>query len=141
MFSSSNQRGVWLAAGLRTRFATGRSTLSQLDATGLSVPVVRSMLGVKAGSELGDLADIEWALMEAFDGSNADPVGPNVMTGFGSEDWSYLRVVCLPTLTLLSCTSNAHEFWKSVKHRGSMKLTRALTTCRARSHSQVLDSA
>lgn len=87
-----------------------------------------SWLRKKEGSELGDLADIEWALMEAFDGPDADPVGPNVMTDFSSEDWPYLRVVCSPTLTLLSCTSNAHEFWKSVKHGGSTELTSALTT-------------
>ena len=82
----------------------------------------------KEGSKLGDLADIEWALIEAFDGPDGDPVDPNVMTGFSSEDWPYVRVVCLPTLTLLSCTSNAHEFWKSVKHGGSTELTSALTT-------------
>ena len=37
MSPSSNQRGVWLAAGLRTPFAKVDGTLSELDAIELSV--------------------------------------------------------------------------------------------------------
>ncbi len=56
MSPSSNQRGVWLAAGLRTPFAKVDSTLSQLDAIELSVPVMRSMLGVNGVSIRPDFA-------------------------------------------------------------------------------------
>ena len=68
------------------------------------------------GSELGDLSNLEWALMEAFDGPDAEPVDSSVMNDFTPEDWPDLSVSCVPTLTLLTCTSNAHEFWTSAKH-------------------------
>ena len=56
MSPSSNQRVVWLAAGLRTPFAKVDSTLSELDAIELSVPVMRSMLGVNGVSIRPDFA-------------------------------------------------------------------------------------
>ncbi len=56
MSPSSSQCGVWLAAGLRTPFAKVDGTLSKLDAIELSVPVMRSMLGVNGVSIRPDFA-------------------------------------------------------------------------------------
>jgi hypothetical protein len=68
-------------------------------------------LRVHAAAVLADLADIEWAAMRIFDGPNAVPVNSDAMQAFTAEEWETLRVNLVPTLTLLSLTSNADEVW------------------------------
>ena len=74
------------------------------------------------GPEPGDLAEIEWALLEAFDGPDANPVGAEVMVGFDANDWPHLAISCLPTLTLLRLESNAYQFWLPAKRDEAMTL-------------------
>lgn len=61
--------------------------------------------------EIAELAAIEWAAMNVFDGANVDAVGPDRLQMFSPEDWPQLQIELMPTLTLLPLTSNADRVW------------------------------
>lgn len=61
--------------------------------------------------EIADLAAIEWAAMNVFDGANVDAVFPDRLQVFSPEDWPQLQIELIPTLTLLPLTSNADRVW------------------------------
>jgi hypothetical protein len=68
-------------------------------------------LRAHAGAAIADLADIEWAVMQVFDGPDCVAADSTSMEQFAPEDWAMLRVALVPTLTLLSLTSNADDVW------------------------------
>ncbi len=60
---------------------------------------------------LADLAAIEWAVLRVFDGPDSPTVNRNRLQAFASSAWSRLEIRLIPTLTLLSLTSNADRVW------------------------------
>ena len=68
-------------------------------------------LRIRAGTAIADLADIEWAVMQVFDGPDYIPAKTNRMEAFTPNDWAKLNITLMPTLTLLSLTSNADRVW------------------------------
>ncbi len=68
-------------------------------------------LKIYAGAAIADLAAIEWAVMQVFDGPDCIPAKSNRMEAFTPNDWAKLNITLLPTLTLLSLTSNADRVW------------------------------
>jgi len=80
-------------------------------------------LRVHTGAAIADLAEIEWAVMRVFDGPDCVPVDSASMEQFAPEDWASLSVELVPTLTLLSQTSNADDVW--CDRQGEIKLQNA----------------
>ena len=68
-------------------------------------------LKIHAGTAIADLAAIEWAVMLVFDGLDCIPVKMGRMEAFTPNDWAKLNITLVPTLTLLSLTSNAARVW------------------------------
>ncbi len=68
-------------------------------------------LKIHAGAAIADLAAIEWAVMQVFDGPDCIPAKTNRMEAFTPNDWAKLNITLVPTLTLLSLTSNADRVW------------------------------
>ncbi len=81
-------------------------------------------LRAHADSAVADLADIEWAAMRVFDGPNAVPVDSSAMQAFVPEDWAMMSVDLVPTLSLLSLTSNADEVWRDRRNETELKSAR-----------------
>ncbi len=82
---------------------------------------------VHAGTAIADLADIEWAIMTVFDGPDCTAVELDRMDAFTPTSWANMCVTFVPTLTLLSLTSNADVVWRE---RGEgRKLEHASSRC------------
>lgn len=73
------------------------------------------------GAAIADLADIEWAAMWVFDGPNSVPADSSAILAYAPEDWATLSVDFVPTLTLLSLTSNADEVWRDRRDKTKLK--------------------
>ncbi len=86
-------------------------------------------LQVHAGTANAELADIEWAIMTVFDGPDCTPVESDRMDAYTPTNWANMCVTLVPTLTLLSLTSNADDVWRE---RGEgRQLEKASTRCLA----------
>ncbi len=84
-------------------------------------------LRIHAGTAIADLADIEWAIMTVFDGPDCTTVESDRMNALTPNDWANMCVTFVPTLTLLSLTSNADVVWRE---RGEgRKLEHASSRC------------
>ncbi len=68
-------------------------------------------LKIHAGTAIADLAAIEWAVMQVFDGLDCIPARTERMEAFTPNDWAKLNITLVPTLTLLSLSSNAARVW------------------------------
>ncbi len=68
-------------------------------------------LHVEKSVMLGDLAAIEWAALNVFDGPDANAADPHRLQVFTPEDWPSLQIRLMPTLTLLALGSNADRVW------------------------------
>lgn len=65
--------------------------------------------------ELAELAALEKALADAFDGPDAESLKLDTLAGFAPEDWPRLVLEPHPTVRRLSFTSNAAEIWSALK--------------------------
>ncbi len=59
----------------------------------------------------GDLAAIEWAVMQVFDGPDFVPVVAASLDGMMPGDWARLSISLAPTLSVLTLKSNADLVW------------------------------
>jgi hypothetical protein len=57
-----------------------------------------------------DLARVEWAFVEAFDGPDAPPFDPSSIEGRSEDEWPCARVVLHPSLQRLALASAAHDY-------------------------------
>ncbi len=73
------------------------------------------------GAAIADLADIEWAAMWVFDGPNSVPADSSAILAYAPEDWPTLSVDLVPTLVLLSLSSNADEVWRDRRDKTKLK--------------------
>jgi hypothetical protein len=62
----------------------------------------RHLSAMLGDSALGDLASLEWALGEAFDAADADPVVLEDLAGLPADAWAGLGFAFHPSLRLLS---------------------------------------
>ncbi len=60
---------------------------------------------------LADLAALEWAILRAFDAADAAPLPAPALADMAPESWSSLSVGPVPSLRLLSLSSNADACW------------------------------
>ena len=78
-------------------------------------------LRIHTGTAIADLAAIEWAVMQVFDGPDCIPAKTNRMEAFTPDDWANLNITLVPTLMLLSLTSNADRVWLARGEGGKLE--------------------
>jgi len=61
---------------------------------------------------LSDLAALEWAILEAFDAADAEPITAAALAGVPEERWPDLRFDVTPSLQLLSLCWPVHTVWQ-----------------------------
>jgi hypothetical protein len=64
---------------------------------------------------LVDLAQLEWAILDAFDAADAPVLEPATLAAVPSEGWPALRFQLTPSLRLLQLKWPADEVWKQVQ--------------------------
>jgi hypothetical protein len=63
---------------------------------------------------LCELAKWEWAMTDAFDAADAEPIDSGVFAQVAPEDWAELRFEWSPSVQLLALEWNVPELWKAV---------------------------
>jgi len=63
---------------------------------------------------LAELAKWEWAMTDAFDAADAEPIDSGVLAQVAPEDWAELRFEWSPSVQLLALEWNVPELWKAV---------------------------
>lgn len=61
---------------------------------------------------LGDLALLEWAVVDAFDAPDAPAIGPEVFLALPAEVWGKQRIVWSASLQVLACAYPVHVPWQ-----------------------------
>ncbi len=61
---------------------------------------------------LGDLARLEWSIIDAFDAADAPPLEQQALVGVAPERWAELRLELTPTLRLLALGWPVHDVWE-----------------------------
>jgi hypothetical protein len=65
--------------------------------------------------EVGEIAELEKALADAFDGPDAQPVGLSDFAALAPEDWPRLVFQPHPTAMRFTFRTNAAEIWSALK--------------------------
>lgn len=79
-------------------------------------------------SDLGDLAELEWARSEVFFAAELEPVGRGALASLGPTDFPGARLRVVPALRLLSLQYPAHLSRQSALH-GQETVTAREDTC------------
>ena len=66
---------------------------------------------------LSDLARLEWAILDAFDATDATPLQPQTLTAVPQERWPELRFLLTPSLQLLDLNWAVHNVWRQAQER------------------------
>jgi hypothetical protein len=66
---------------------------------------------------LGDLARLEWALLEAFDAADATPLAEAALAALPADAWSELRLSPVPSLRLVDLEWLVDETWARAQRR------------------------
>jgi hypothetical protein len=77
-------------------------------------------LAIQGRTEASDLAAFEWALGLAFDGGNAETVGPEALAALAPEAWESLRLRFHPTVQGLDLAHAAHLPWRDWRETGQI---------------------
>lgn len=67
------------------------------------------------GEPLGDLARLEWAVLNASDAEDAASLDPIELQALAPQSWSDLRLALHPSLTLLEVCANVREIWLALR--------------------------
>jgi len=65
--------------------------------------------------EIVEIAELEKALTDAFDGPDAEPLGIEALAAIAAEDWPRLVFVPQPTVIRLTFATNAADIWSALK--------------------------
>lgn len=68
--------------------------------------------------ELGEMAQLDWAISTAFDAADHDTVNTGDLAGVAPEAWAGLRLHPLPHAQLLRCTGNIDAFRRAADRGG-----------------------
>ncbi len=66
-------------------------------------------------SYLGDLARFEWAMHDAFDAADAEPIGTADLAAITGEDWPALRFRVTPSLRTLALQYPVVALWRAMR--------------------------
>lgn len=98
-----------------------------------------------AEPEVAELAWLEWAMQEAFtgpDGEAADPAAfAALSTGWDEADWSRLRLVPVPTLTMRPTATDCAALWEGREAAAASPTTVAVWRQGLQSRLRLLDDA
>lgn len=64
--------------------------------------------------EVSELAGLDWAMRQAFDGADAQPVTGAMLGDFGDGDWAQIVFHLHPTAHWLSFTRNTIDLWHAM---------------------------
>ena len=100
-----------------------RDYLERHPSTSRSVrPLGRFLAEFLEGHPLGaehphvaDLARFEWALLEAFDACDAEPLAPEPLKSLPADRWPGLRLTLAPSLRIVEALAPVQEVWAAVK--------------------------
>jgi putative DNA-binding protein len=76
---------------------------------------VRNDANLAGHVELAEIAELEKALADAFDGPDAEPLGIEALAAIATEDWPRLVFVPQPTAIRLTFATNAADIWSALK--------------------------
>lgn len=65
--------------------------------------------------EIGEIAALEKALSDAFDGPDGEPLSIDTLAAIGAEDWPHLTFRPHPTAIRLTFDTNAADIWSALK--------------------------
>jgi hypothetical protein len=63
---------------------------------------------------VADLARFEWALLEAFDASDVEPLAPEHLKSLPADRWPGLRLTLAPSLRIVEACAPVQEVWTAV---------------------------
>ena len=63
---------------------------------------------------VADLARFEWALLEAFDARDAEPLPPERLKSVPADQWPGLRLALAPSLRIVEARAPVQEVWGAV---------------------------
>lgn len=67
-----------------------------------------------AQAVVAELAQLDWALRQAFDGPDSPVLVAADLAGVAPDDWAHLQLVPVPTTTLLRFAHNTVALWQSI---------------------------
>ncbi|MEQ1685740.1 MAG: DNA-binding domain-containing protein [Burkholderiaceae bacterium] len=70
--------------------------------------------GFPTQAAVAELAQLDWALRQAFDGADSPVLVAADLAGVAPEAWAYLQLVPVPTTTLLRFGHNTVALWQSI---------------------------
>lgn len=73
---------------------------------------------------LPDLGRLEWAILDAFDAPDAEPISPSTLESVPPEAWADLGFELSPSLSLLDVEHAVDEAWKTAKEGASIEAVR-----------------
>jgi Putative DNA-binding domain len=113
---------VHAVVGHQRFHALVRDYLERHPSTSRSVRLLgRFLAGFLEGHPLGaehphvaDLARFEWALLEAFDARDAEPLAPEALKSLPADRWPGLRLTLAPSLRVVEALAPVQEVWAAV---------------------------
>ena len=66
---------------------------------------------------LPDLARFEWAMVDAFDAPDREPISSDRLQAFSAEEWASVRFVLTPSLQALRLPAPVHLVWAKTSSR------------------------
>jgi hypothetical protein len=80
---------------------------------------------------VADLARFEWALLEAFDAADAEPIAPENLKSLPAHEWPGLLLALAPSLRIVEAGAPVQEVWMAVKAgQAPPRIARARTVIR-----------
>jgi hypothetical protein len=64
--------------------------------------------------EVAELARLDWAMRQAFDAADAEPLTGNTLAAFTDEDWAQVVFRLHPSAQLLHMTRNTMDMWHAM---------------------------
>jgi hypothetical protein len=77
---------------------------------------------------VADLARFEWALLEAFDARDAEPLAPERLKTLPVDRWPDLRLTLAPSLRIVEARAPVQEVWAAVTAGGGVPSVQARRT-------------
>lgn len=77
---------------------------------------------------LGDVARLEWSIIDAFDAADAPPLEQQALAGIAPQRWADLRLELTPTLRLLALGWPVHDVWERSQRQAAVDEIHAAPT-------------
>lgn len=78
--------------------------------------VLPQWLREEGESVLADVAELEWAVVEAFDAADKESLDADILAQIPPNDWEHLIFDFHPSVSLVTVSCNARECWSAVRN-------------------------